>query len=43
MKPPYTGEPEEFEHTSETIVPLMVAGWVQCEPPETKPAEEKKD
>jgi hypothetical protein len=34
MRPPNKdGAPEEFDHTSETVVPLMVAGWVQCDAP----------
>lgn len=28
-----TGETKQVEHTPESIVPLMVAGWSQCEPP----------
>jgi len=34
MKPPFgEGEPKEVEATPETLVPLMVAGWTQTEPP----------
>ena len=34
MKPPFgLGEPKEVEAKSELIVPLMNAGWSQCEPP----------
>ena len=27
------GEPKEVEATPEVLMPLMVAGWSQCEPP----------
>lgn len=34
MKPPFgLGEPKEVEATPEVLVPLMLAGWTQCEPP----------
>jgi len=34
MKPPFgVGEPKQVEATPEVLVPLMVAGWSQCEPP----------
>ena len=34
MKPPFgLGEPKEVEAISETLVPMMVAGWSQCQPP----------
>lgn len=34
MRPPYgEGEPIEVEDTPERLVPLMVAGWSQCDPP----------
>lgn len=37
MLPPFgEGEPREVEATPERILPLMVAGWSQCEPPATK-------
>ncbi len=39
MRPPHgQGEPKEVEAEPAVIVPLMVAGWSQCDPP--KPAEE---
>ena len=28
------GEPKEVEATPKVLVPLMVTGWSQCEPPE---------
>ncbi len=35
LRPPYgQGEPQEFEAKPEILVPLMVAGWNQCPPPE---------
>jgi len=34
MKPPFgLGEPKEVDATPESLVPLMLAGWTQCEPP----------
>jgi len=34
MKPPFgLGEPKEVEATPEVLVPLMLAGWTQCEQP----------
>jgi hypothetical protein len=34
LRPPYgQGEPKEVEATPEVLGPLMIAGWVQCEPP----------
>jgi hypothetical protein len=34
LRPPFgQGEPEEVEATPEVLVPKMVAGWSQCEPP----------
>ncbi len=34
MNPPFgVGEPKEVEATPEILIPLMVAGWNQCEPP----------
>ncbi len=39
MKPPFgEGEPKEVEATPEVLVPLMTAGWNQCESP-TRPEE----
>ena len=38
MKPPFgLGEPKEVDATPEALLPLMLAGWSQCEPPETQP------
>ena len=28
------GEPKEVEATPEILVPLLVQGWSQCDPPE---------
>ncbi len=34
LRPPFgQGEPEEVEATPEVLVPRMVAGWTQCDPP----------
>lgn len=34
MMPPFgKGEPKEVEATPAVLVPLMVAGWKQCQPP----------
>ena len=34
MKPPFgAGEPKEVDATPETLTPLMVTGWSQCDPP----------
>ena len=34
MKPPFgVGEPKEVEATPENLIPMMVAGWSQCERP----------
>jgi hypothetical protein len=36
LRPPWgVGEPKEFVATPEVLVPAMVAGWTQCEPPAT--------
>jgi hypothetical protein len=42
MKPPFgLGEPKEVDATPEVLVPLMLTGWSQCEPP--KGGEEVKE
>ncbi len=34
LRHPYgAGDPKEVEATPEVLTPLMVAGWVQCDPP----------
>jgi hypothetical protein len=34
MKPPFgLGEPKEVDASPEVLVPMMLAGWSQCEPP----------
>jgi hypothetical protein len=33
MVPAEGGEPRQVEAKTETLVPLMVAGWRQCDPP----------
>ena len=36
MRPPYgQGEPKQIEAKPELLVPLMVVGYSQCEPPAT--------
>ncbi len=37
LRPPWgEGEPKEVEATPDVLVPLLVAGWSQCEPPATR-------
>lgn len=44
MMPPFcAGEPIEVDATPETLVPLMVAGYNQCAPPQTVNEEETTD
>ena len=39
MRPPWgDGDAKEVESAPEVLVPLMVAGWSQCEAPNLKPA-----
>jgi len=34
LSPPFgVGEPKEVDATPEILVPLLVAGWTQCERP----------
>ena len=35
LRPPASigGEPQEVEATADVLIPLMVAGWTQCEEP----------
>ena len=34
LRPPFgQGEPKAFEAKPEVLVPAMVAGWTQCDPP----------
>ena len=34
LRPPYgQGEPKEVEATPTILTPLLVTGWVQCDPP----------
>ena len=42
MRPPGDGEPEEIEATEDILVPLMVAGWSQCEAPVAAPKKSKE-
>ncbi len=38
MRPPYgRGDPREVEAKPEVIVPLLVQGWSQCDPPRLSP------
>ncbi len=41
MRPPDGGPPQKFEATQEVLVPLMVAGWNQCQPPEQPDGQEE--
>ena len=44
LVPPYgQGEPKEVEAKPELIVPLMVAGYSQCAPPEPEVKEDVHD
>ncbi|MBI4893538.1 MAG: hypothetical protein HY821_23150 [Acidobacteria bacterium] len=37
LRPPFgQGEPKEVEAKRDILVPLLVAGWSQCPPPNTK-------
>ena len=37
LLPPHgQGEPKQVEANRDTLVPLMVAGWSQCPPPQKK-------
>lgn len=37
LRPPFgQGGPKEVEAKPEILVPLLVAGWSQCPPPNTK-------
>ena len=37
LRPPFgQGEPKEVEAKPDILVPLLVAGWSQCPPPNTK-------
>ncbi len=37
LRPPWgVGEPKEVEATPDVLVPLLVVGWSQCEPPAPK-------
>ncbi len=37
LRPPFgAGEPKEVEAKPEILIPLMVAGWSQCEPSANK-------
>ncbi len=43
MRPPHgQGQPKEVEATPKILVPLLVAGWSQCDPP-AKQEEVKPD
>jgi hypothetical protein len=34
LRPPFgVGEPREFEAAPDVLVPLLVKGWSQCDPP----------
>jgi hypothetical protein len=34
LRPPHgEGDPQEFEAKPDVLVPLMIQGWSQCEPP----------
>ena len=37
LRPPHgQGEPKQVEAKPELLVPLMIAGWSQCDPPEAE-------
>jgi len=34
LRPPWgVGEPKEVDAAPDVLVPLLVAGWAQCDPP----------
>ena len=42
MTPPFgEGKPKEVEAKPEVLVPLMVAGWSQCDPPHSTASNEE--
>jgi len=41
MRPPDGGPPKEVPADPAQLVPLMVAGWSQCEPPQQPDREEE--
>jgi len=43
MTPPDDGEPQEVEATPDVLVPLLVQGWRQIEPPEEEEEQEEVD
>ena len=43
MRPAEGSEPQQVEATADVLVPLMVKGWSQCEPPVIAPSEEVTD
>jgi hypothetical protein len=44
LAPPFgQGEPKEVEATPAVLVPLLVAGWSQCDPPEPEVKESVDD
>ena len=44
LTPPVSvgGDPQEVEATPETLIPLMVEGWSQCEAPAPAPKKSKE-
>jgi hypothetical protein len=37
LRPPWgVGEPKEVEAIPAVLVPILVAGWSQCEPPQAQ-------
>ena len=42
MRPPWgDGDAKVVESTLDVLVPLMVAGWSQCEAPKSAPAKQE--
>ena len=39
LAPSNGGEPQEVEAIPEKLIPMMVAGWSQCAPPENQQEE----
>ena len=38
LRPPHgQGEPQEVEAIPALLVPMLVAGWAQCDPPDPQP------
>ena len=44
LVPPFgQGEPKAYEAKPEVLIPAMIAGWSQCDPPEPEVKEDVHD